>query len=77
MYAGNATPFPEDDLADYPGGLNNETVLANSRAWCQARSSGKHVQLTCCCIHQLQHDVDAHDKRESSYMCVQSPSQMV
>jgi hypothetical protein len=40
-YAGNATPFPEDDLADYPGGLNNETVLANSRAWCQARSSGE------------------------------------
>uniref|UniRef100_A0A383VV95 Uncharacterized protein n=1 Tax=Tetradesmus obliquus TaxID=3088 RepID=A0A383VV95_TETOB len=39
--AGNATPFPEDDLADYPGGLNNEIVLANSRAWCQARSSGQ------------------------------------
>jgi hypothetical protein len=36
-----ATPFPEGDLAAYPGGLNNETVLANSRAWCQARSSGQ------------------------------------
>jgi hypothetical protein len=39
--AGNATPFPEDDLTDYPHGLNNETVLANTKAWCQARSSGQ------------------------------------
>jgi hypothetical protein len=36
-----ATPFPEDDLAPFPPGLDNEAVLANSRAWCQARSSGK------------------------------------
>jgi hypothetical protein len=36
-----ATPFPESDLGPFPPGLDNETVLANSRAWCQARSSGK------------------------------------
>jgi len=35
-----ATPFPESDLTAYPPGLSNEVVLANSRAWCQARSSG-------------------------------------
>jgi hypothetical protein len=50
LLAGNATPFPEDDLAEYPGGLNNETVLANSRAWCQARSSG-----VCFCFFPWRH----------------------
>jgi hypothetical protein len=35
-----ATPFPESDLGPFPPGLDNERVLANSRAWCQARSSG-------------------------------------
>jgi hypothetical protein len=35
-----ATPFPEDHLTKFPPGLDNEKVLANSRAWCQARSSG-------------------------------------
>lgn len=39
--AGNATPFPEDDVTDYPEGLDNDAVLANTRAWCQARSSGQ------------------------------------
>eukprot|EP00882_Tetradesmus_deserticola_P000474 GHRQ01000520.1.p1 GENE.GHRQ01000520.1~~GHRQ01000520.1.p1 ORF type:complete len:371 (+),score=163.02 GHRQ01000520.1:352-1464(+) len=38
--AGNATHFPEGDLADYPAGLADEALLANSRAWCLARSSG-------------------------------------
>lgn len=40
-----ATPFPEADLAPFPPGLDNETVLANSRAWCQARSSGQPESL--------------------------------
>lgn len=39
------TPFPEDDLAPYPTGLSNDVVLANSQAWCQARSSGQPESL--------------------------------
>lgn len=42
------TPFPEGDLAPFPPGLDNETALANARAWCQARSSGK----VCVYTHQ-------------------------
>lgn len=38
--AGNATAFPEEHLAPFPAGLDNELVLKNSAAWCQARSSG-------------------------------------
>ncbi|GBF95564.1 hypothetical protein Rsub_08545 [Raphidocelis subcapitata] len=36
-----AVPFPEADVTPYPKGLDNETVLKNTRAWCQARSSGQ------------------------------------
>lgn len=36
-----ATPFPEDDLSSYPKSLSDEVVLAHSRAWCQARSTGQ------------------------------------
>lgn len=39
------TPFPEADLAPYPKGLPEEVVLANTRAWCQARSSGQPETL--------------------------------
>jgi hypothetical protein len=38
--AAAATPFPEEDLGPYPQGLSDDRVLAHSKAWCQARSSG-------------------------------------
>ncbi|KAI8476496.1 MAG: hypothetical protein J3K34DRAFT_401522 [Monoraphidium minutum] len=40
-HAAAATPFPEADLTPFPEGLSDDDVLANSRAWCQARTSGQ------------------------------------
>jgi hypothetical protein len=35
-----ATPFPKDDVTNYPEALNYEKVLDNMNMWCQARSTG-------------------------------------
>lgn len=43
--AAEATPFPVEDLAPYPPGLNNDVVLDNTKAWCQARTSGQPEAL--------------------------------